>query len=155
MFSSSSYPYPTKWGGVQHVFYHVVIKIRQLFLRPAACLTSTLLEIGVGANHCKCNRENGLTCLPKHGSDFVLYYVMIVILYLILQLLSRIFYFGSWLLAAFCCTDSYCHSFHCLLLWACPWVSPTLRLAGAHTRVACWHRPLFSVKKDKNDWKII
>jgi hypothetical protein len=27
-------------------FYHVVIKIRQLFLRPAACLTSTLLETG-------------------------------------------------------------------------------------------------------------
>jgi hypothetical protein len=32
---------------VQHVFHHVVIKIRQLFLRPAACLTSTLLETGV------------------------------------------------------------------------------------------------------------
>jgi hypothetical protein len=35
--------------GVQHVFHHVVINIRQLFLRPAACLTSTLLETGVGA----------------------------------------------------------------------------------------------------------
>jgi hypothetical protein len=41
-------------GSVQHVFHHVVIKIRQLFLRPAACLTSILLETGVGANDCKC-----------------------------------------------------------------------------------------------------
>jgi hypothetical protein len=44
-------------SGVQHVFHHVVIKIRQLFLRPATCLTSTLLETGVGANDCKCNRD--------------------------------------------------------------------------------------------------
>jgi hypothetical protein len=41
-------------------FYHVVIKIRQLFLRLAACLTSTLLETGVGANDCKCNRDQRL-----------------------------------------------------------------------------------------------
>jgi hypothetical protein len=40
---SSSYPYPTKWGRYNIFFHHVVIKIRQLFLRPAACLTSTLL----------------------------------------------------------------------------------------------------------------
>jgi hypothetical protein len=46
--SCSSYRYPTKWG--RYVFHHVVIKIRQLFLRPAACLTPTLLETGVGAN---------------------------------------------------------------------------------------------------------
>jgi hypothetical protein len=38
-------------------FYHVVIKIRQLFVRPAACLTSTLLETGVGANDCKSTEE--------------------------------------------------------------------------------------------------
>jgi hypothetical protein len=44
-------------GSVQHVFHHVVINIRQLFLRPAACLTSPLLETGVGANDCKCNRD--------------------------------------------------------------------------------------------------
>jgi hypothetical protein len=37
-----------------------VIKIRQLFLRPAACLTSTLLETGVGANDCKCSRGQHL-----------------------------------------------------------------------------------------------
>jgi hypothetical protein len=37
-------------GSVQHVFHHVVIKIRQLFLRFAACLTLTLLETGAGAN---------------------------------------------------------------------------------------------------------
>jgi hypothetical protein len=35
-----SHPYPTK---CLTCFHHVVIKIRQLFLRPAACLTSTLL----------------------------------------------------------------------------------------------------------------
>jgi hypothetical protein len=58
---SFSYPYPTKWGrSVQHVFYHVVIKIRQLFLRPAACLTSTLLKTGVGAIYCKCNWDQRL-----------------------------------------------------------------------------------------------
>jgi hypothetical protein len=38
-------------------FHHVVIKIRHLFLRPAACLTSTLLEIGVNANGCKCGQQ--------------------------------------------------------------------------------------------------
>jgi hypothetical protein len=41
-------------------FYHVVIKIRHLFLRPAACLTSTLLETGVDANDCKYSREQQL-----------------------------------------------------------------------------------------------
>jgi hypothetical protein len=41
-------------------FYHVVIKIWQLFLRPAACLTLTLLETGVGANDRKCNRDQRL-----------------------------------------------------------------------------------------------
>jgi hypothetical protein len=51
---------------VQHVFHHVVIKIRQLFLQPAACLTSTLLETGVTANAAG---TNSLTCLPKHGRD--------------------------------------------------------------------------------------
>jgi hypothetical protein len=34
-----------------------VIKIRQLFLRPAACLMSTLLETAVGANDRKYSRE--------------------------------------------------------------------------------------------------
>jgi hypothetical protein len=41
-------------------FHHVVIKIRYLFLRPAACMTSTLLETGVGANDCKCSRDQQL-----------------------------------------------------------------------------------------------
>jgi hypothetical protein len=36
-------------------------KIRQFFLRPAAYLTSTLLETGVGANDCKCNRDQRLS----------------------------------------------------------------------------------------------
>jgi hypothetical protein len=37
-----------------------VIQIRQLFKRPAACLTSNLLETGVGANDCKCSRNQQL-----------------------------------------------------------------------------------------------
>jgi hypothetical protein len=41
-------------------FHHVVIEIRQLVLRPAACLMSTLLETGVGANDCKCSRDQQL-----------------------------------------------------------------------------------------------
>jgi hypothetical protein len=36
-------------------FHHVVI--RHLFLRPAVCLTSTLLETGVDTNDCKCSRD--------------------------------------------------------------------------------------------------
>jgi hypothetical protein len=38
---SVSYPYPTlSEVGTTCFFYHIVIMIRQLFLRPAACLTS-------------------------------------------------------------------------------------------------------------------
>jgi hypothetical protein len=44
-------------------FNHVVIKILQLFLRPA-CLMSTILETGPGANAAG---TYGLTCLLKHG----------------------------------------------------------------------------------------
>jgi hypothetical protein len=62
--SSSSYPYTTKWDPTyqlaQHVFNHVVLKIRQLILRPAAYLTSTRLETGVDANDCKCSRDQRL-----------------------------------------------------------------------------------------------
>jgi hypothetical protein len=47
-------------SGVGTCFHHVVIKIWQLFLRPAVCLTSTLLETRVGANDCKCNRDQRL-----------------------------------------------------------------------------------------------
>jgi hypothetical protein len=42
---------------VCHVFQHVVIKIQQLFLRTATCLTSTP----------NAARTNSLTCLPKYG----------------------------------------------------------------------------------------
>jgi hypothetical protein len=48
-------------------FHHVVIKIRQLFLRPAACLTSTLLELERVLTTANAARANDLTCLPKHG----------------------------------------------------------------------------------------
>jgi hypothetical protein len=48
-------------------FHRVAIKIRQLFLRPAACLTSSLLENGVDANGCKCSRDQQFNGLPKHG----------------------------------------------------------------------------------------
>jgi hypothetical protein len=47
-------------------FHHVGIKIRHLFLRPAACLTSILLETGVNANDCKCSRDQQFN-VPKHG----------------------------------------------------------------------------------------
>jgi hypothetical protein len=52
-------------GSVQHIFHHVVIKIRKLFLRQAACLTSTVLENGVGANDRKCNRDQRLNVPSK------------------------------------------------------------------------------------------
>jgi hypothetical protein len=51
--------------GSVHDFHDVVIKIRQLFLRPAACLTSTLLETGVGANDCKCSQDQRLNVPSK------------------------------------------------------------------------------------------
>jgi hypothetical protein len=56
-YSFFSYPNPAKWGWYNMLLYHVVIKIRQLFLQPAAFFTSTLLETGVGANDCKCSRD--------------------------------------------------------------------------------------------------
>jgi hypothetical protein len=43
-FDSSSYHFTLSGVGTTW-FYHVVIKIRPLFLRPAACLTSTLLGL--------------------------------------------------------------------------------------------------------------
>jgi hypothetical protein len=61
--SSFSYPYPTKWGG--HVFHHIVIEIRQLFLRPAWRHPSSKLEwVLMTVNAAG---TNVLTCLPKHG----------------------------------------------------------------------------------------
>jgi hypothetical protein len=61
-------PLSHKVGSVQHVFHHIVIKIRQLFLRPAVCLTSTLkLEQVLTTANAAGN--NGLTCLPKHGGS--------------------------------------------------------------------------------------
>jgi hypothetical protein len=41
-------------------FSKCVIKNRQLFLRPAACLTSILLETEVGANDGLCSRGQQL-----------------------------------------------------------------------------------------------
>jgi hypothetical protein len=41
-------------------FHHVVLKIRQLFLRPAACLTSTLPETIAGDDDCKCSQDQRL-----------------------------------------------------------------------------------------------
>jgi hypothetical protein len=46
-------------------FHRVVIKIRHLYLRPAACLTSTLLETGLDANDCKCSRDQQLNVLSE------------------------------------------------------------------------------------------
>jgi hypothetical protein len=68
---SAAFPRPTKWGRYNMFFHHVVIKIRHLFLRPAACLTSTLLETKVGANDCKCSRDQQLNvpseARTRHG----------------------------------------------------------------------------------------
>jgi hypothetical protein len=47
----------------QYVFQHVVIKIRQLFLRLAACLTSTFLGNGVVVNDAAAAND---LCFPKH-----------------------------------------------------------------------------------------
>jgi hypothetical protein len=55
-------------GVVQHVFHHVVIKIQQLFLRPAGCMTSTLLETGAGANDCKYSWDQQLN-VPSEARD--------------------------------------------------------------------------------------
>jgi hypothetical protein len=50
-------------SGVGTTYFHdVVIKIRQLFSRPAACLR----WVQITANAAE---TNGLTCLPKHGGD--------------------------------------------------------------------------------------
>jgi hypothetical protein len=59
-------------GSVQHVFHHVVVKIRHLFLRPAACLTSALLETGVDANDYKCCRDQQLNVLSEARSTVLL-----------------------------------------------------------------------------------
>jgi hypothetical protein len=39
------------------MFLSCDFKIQQLFERPFACLTSTLLETGVSANNCKCSQD--------------------------------------------------------------------------------------------------
>jgi hypothetical protein len=55
-------------GSVQYVFHQVVIKIRQLFWRSAARLTSTLLETEVGIlTTANAAEFNSLACLPKGG----------------------------------------------------------------------------------------
>jgi hypothetical protein len=60
--SSFFHPYPTKWGR-----YNGRKKIRQLFLRPAACLTSTVLELEWVLTTKNAAGTNSLTCLPNHG----------------------------------------------------------------------------------------
>jgi hypothetical protein len=57
-------------GSVQHVFHHVVIKVRQLFLRPAACLTSTLLETGVVLSF-RDRTPSALTTRPSSSSHTI------------------------------------------------------------------------------------
>jgi hypothetical protein len=52
--------------GQYNMFNHVTMKIRQLFLRPAACLTSTLLETEVGINHYKCSHDRLEIILVTH-----------------------------------------------------------------------------------------
>jgi hypothetical protein len=59
-----SYSYPTKWGRY-NIFLSCCDKDSAFFLRPAACLTSTLLETGVDANDCKYNRDQELNVLSE------------------------------------------------------------------------------------------
>jgi hypothetical protein len=58
---SFSYPFSTVSEVGTTCFHHVVIKIRQLFIRPVTCLNSILLETGVATNG-----TNDLLYLPKH-----------------------------------------------------------------------------------------
>jgi hypothetical protein len=59
-------PLSYKVGPVQHVFYHVAIKIRQLFLhQPDSAIIFLNFEwVLTTAN---ASGTNSLTCLPKHG----------------------------------------------------------------------------------------
>jgi hypothetical protein len=70
--SSSSYPFPTLSGIGTICFSSCCEKIWQLFLRPAACLTSALLETGVGANDCKCSRDQRLN-VPSQAQSINIY----------------------------------------------------------------------------------
>jgi hypothetical protein len=47
LLASTFFPTLISLSGVGTCFHHVVVKIRQLFLRLATCLMSTLLETGV------------------------------------------------------------------------------------------------------------
>jgi hypothetical protein len=56
-----------------------------LFLRPVVCLTSTLLETEVGANDCKCSRDQWLN-VPSEARILKLcfiYYMSVTLLYLL------------------------------------------------------------------------
>jgi hypothetical protein len=64
VYSSFSYPYPTEWCRY-NMFFIMLIKIRQLYLRPVTCLTWALLETEVGANDCKCRRDQRLNVPSK------------------------------------------------------------------------------------------
>jgi hypothetical protein len=52
-------------SGVGTCFSSCCDKDSATFLRPAACLTSTLLETGVDANDCKCSRDQQLNVPSK------------------------------------------------------------------------------------------
>jgi hypothetical protein len=72
-------------GSVQHVLHHVLVKIQQLFLRPTACLTSTLLGTGVGANDYKCSRDQQLN-VPSEARTCCCTYYLYLYVYLCLYL---------------------------------------------------------------------
>jgi hypothetical protein len=59
-----------------------VIKIRQLFLRPAARLLSALLETGVDANDCKCSRDQQLNVRSEAQYLYLTIFVFAMYLYL-------------------------------------------------------------------------
>jgi hypothetical protein len=61
---SSSYPYPAKWGRY-NMFSSCCDKDSAIIFTTGGltCLTSILLETGVDANNCKCNRDQRLNVL--------------------------------------------------------------------------------------------
>jgi hypothetical protein len=66
----SSFSYPITQGGVVHIFHHVMINIRQLFLPTDRLPDVTFFGNGVGANMvttANAAGTNGIMSLLKHG----------------------------------------------------------------------------------------
>jgi hypothetical protein len=79
-----SYPYPTKWDRIEkHVQHekhvvHVFHKDSAIIFTTAACLTSTLLKTGVGANDSKCSRDQRLN-VPSEARRGLSYFKVVTL----------------------------------------------------------------------------